>query len=205
MHYELAPWLPALCSQVPALAGCCDTSCAVNTLVQVGVSSLICCVCVQIVSLPWCTGSFSKHFGSLLHSGWDSSLLTPALLMPLTVNSLPPGCSFQGWQGISASQPLPKALHEVWSCRGDRGLGSCICCPACAMLGSRDPWNQREEGSLLLPSTVAHPCRPRTQYSYPYHALPVCNHIWCLADFSCKHLRDREVVVNTSLEMTCCW
>lgn len=120
MHYELAPWLPALCSQVPALAGCCDTSCAVNTLVQVGVSSLICCVCVQIVSLPWCTGSFSKHFGSLLHTGWDSSLLTPALLLPLTVNSLPPGSSFQGWQGISASQSLPKALQEVWSCRGDR-------------------------------------------------------------------------------------
>lgn len=202
MHYELAPWLPALCSQVPALAGCCDTSCAVNTLVQVGVSSLICCVCVQIVSLPWCTGSFSKHFGSLLHTGWDSSLLTPALLLPLTVNSLPPGSSFQGWQGISASASSQSTPRSV-ELQGWQGSGSCICCPACAMLGSRALFNQREEGSLLLPSAEAHPCRPRTQYSY--NALPVCNYIWCLADFSCKRLRDREVVVNTRLEMTCCW
>lgn len=115
-------------------------------------------------------------------------------------------CSLQGWQGISASQPLPKALQEVQSCRGDRGSARCICCPACVILGCRDLWSQREEGSLLRPSTAAHPHRPRTQRLYPYHALPLCNHRWCSADFSCKRLRnrDREVVVNTSLEITCC-
>lgn len=197
MHYELAPWLPALWSQVPALAGCCDTSHAVNMLVQVGVSPLICRVCVQIVSLSR-TGSFSKHFGSLS--------LASALLQPLTPNSLPPGCSSKAGRasvphslfskhskqcrtaGVTGDQQAVSAVQSLWCCAveisGIRGRRASCCSPALQLI-------------LADPGHNIH--------IHVMHSLFVTILDAQLTSPANVSNRDREVVVNNSLEMTCCW
>lgn len=128
MHYELAPWLPALCSHVPAPTGCCDTSHAVNMLEPAGVSPSICGVRVWTLSLPRHGGLFSKPLGSLLHID-GTHLCSPQpccgpwhwicyiLLLPTRAGRVlmsrspspkaPQDAPLQGWQRISEVYLLP--------------------------------------------------------------------------------------------------
>lgn len=156
----------------------------------------------------------SPCHGALGHS--QSVLVATCTQDEIHLCSLQPCCALdpefftswlflQGWQGISASQPLPKALQEVQSCRGDRGSASWISCPICVVLGCRDLWNQREESSLLLPALQLTLADPGHNVGIRItHSLFVTMLDVQLTFPASVSNADRHVVVNTSLEITFC-
>jgi len=113
MRYEFARWLPALCSWVPAPAGCCDTSRAVNVLKPAEFPLLIHGVCVRTLSLPRCSVLFSEPFGSLLHIAWDSSALALGLLLPWTLDCCLLLIPSEAGRALMAGRALPKAPREA--------------------------------------------------------------------------------------------
>lgn len=194
MHYELAPWLPALCSWVPAPAGYCDASRAVNMLELVGFSLLIpwrSCPDPLPAMVQWLACSESLLVASYTR---DSSLLTPDLLLPLTLNWLPLAHSLQGWQGINASFPPSQSTPRCTELQGlQRISGVYLLSDLCDAGLQRPPEPEPEGGGL--PAAPQHCSSPPTVpgHSVSIHlTLPVCNLALCLADFSCKSLGNRD-------------